>query len=138
MKVKRCGEHDLPLPHRATLDSAGYDLMAVAPVDLYPGDRVAIPCGFAVALPMGMVGLIWPRSGMAVRQGVDTLAGVIDSDYTGEVKAVLINHGMDRVQIRAGDRIAQLVIVPCLQAPTVEVDELETTERGCGGFGSTG
>lgn len=138
MKVMRIGNHDLPLPKQETMDSAGYDLRASEPFVIHPGERVAVPTGFAVQVPEGMVGLVWPRSGLAVKKGLDTLAGVVDADYRGEVKAVLINHGEDDIHIFVGDRIAQLVVVPCLQQHCVEVDSLDGTERGAGGFGSTG
>lgn len=138
MKIKRIGTHDLPVPKQETMDAAGYDLRAAEPVTIWPGDRVAIPCGFAVAVPAGMVGLIWPRSGMAVNKGIDTLAGVVDADYRGELKAVLINHGEEPVQIHVGDRIAQLVVTNCYQSHLVEIEELDATERGAGCFGSTG
>lgn len=138
MKVKRIGTHDLPVPKQETMDAAGYDLRAAEPATIWPGDRVAISCGFAVAVPAGMVGLIWPRSGLAVNKGIDTLAGVVDADYRGELKAVLINHGEEPVQIHVGDRIAQLVVTNCYQSHLVEVEELDATERGAGSFGSTG
>ena len=138
MKIKRIGTHDLPVPKQETMDAAGYDLRAAEPVTIWPGDRVAIPCGFSVAVPAGMVGLIWPRSGMAVNNGIDTMAGVVDADYRGELKAVLINHGEEPVQIHVGDRIAQLVVTNCYQSHLVEVEDLDATERGAGAFGSTG
>lgn len=138
MNVQRIGSHDLPLPKQESMEAAGYDLRAAGAVTIWPGDREAIPCGFAVGIPTGMVGFVWPRSGLAVNKGIDTLAGVIDSDFVGELKAVLINHGTDPIQIFVGDRIAQLVVVPCLQVHMREVDELPKTERGGEGFGSTG
>lgn len=138
MNVQRIGKHELPLPRQQSMEAAGYDLCAAEPVTIYPGGRAAIATGFAFQIPAGMCGQVWPRSGMAVNRGIDTLAGLIDSDYRGEVKAVLINHGEDPVQIFAGDRIAQLVVVPCLQGIVREVEGLGATERGAGGFGSTG
>ena len=138
MHAKRIGSHELPLPAQKTMDSAGFDLSAAEPATLYPGERLAIATGFAFKLPLGTCGQVWPRSGLAVNQGIDVLAGLIDADYTGEIKVVLINHGEDRVQINVGDRIAQLVVVPYLQGTVREVEELPLTERGAGGFGSTG
>ena len=138
MNVQRIGTHELPLPKQQSMGAAGYDLCAAEPVTIFPGERAAIPTGFAFQIPTGLCGQVWPRSGMAVNKGVDTLAGLIDSDYRGEVKAVLINHGEDPVQIFTGDRIAQLVVVPCLQGMVREVEDLVATERGAGCFGSTG
>lgn len=138
MLIKRIGNHDLPLPKQETMEAAGYDLRAAKAATIYPMDRLAVPTGFAVQVPKGMVGHIWPRSGLAVKSGIDTLAGVIDSDFTGEIKAVLINHGSEPIHIRIGDRIAQLVVVPCYQMHMREVDELPGSERGEAGFGSTG
>lgn len=138
MLVKRIGNHDLPLPKQETMEAAGHDLRANFTGTLPPGDRYAGPTGFAVAIPEGMVGIVKPRSGLAVKDGIDVLAGVIDSDYRGELHVVLINHGAEPFQINYGDRIAQLVVVPCYQVHMREVDELPSTERGAGGFGSTG
>jgi dUTP pyrophosphatase len=89
-------------------------------------------------IPTGHVGLVWPRSGLAVRHGIDTLAGVIDSDYRGEVRVVLVNHGTDPFRIAPGDRIAQLLLQRVERAAFVGSAELEDTDRGGGGFGSTG
>jgi dUTP pyrophosphatase len=136
--VKRIGDHDLPLPKQESLDAAGYDLRSTICVTLYPGQRLAIPTGFAWQIPMGMVGLVRPRSGLAVRDGLDVLAGVIDADFRGEVRAVLINHGDRPVTIAKGERIAQLVITNYYSGPLREVDDLPKTERGEGAFGSTG
>lgn len=138
LNVMRIGDHDLPVPGRETLDSAGYDLRAAAGTVIEPGERLAVRTGFAVQIPEGMVGLVWPRSGSAVRQGLDTLAGVIDADYRGEVAAVLINHGDEPIHISKGDRVAQLVVTSCYQSPVREVESLEATRRGAAGFGSTG
>ena len=137
-QLKRIGAHDLPLPKQATDGAAGFDLQSADYVILYPGQRLAIPTGFAWAFPLGQVGMIRPRSGLAVRSGIDVLAGVIDADYRGEVAVVLINHGTRPLDIEVGDRIAQMVVQPCMVGVTVECDELPSTERGNGGFGSTG
>lgn len=138
IEVKRIGDHALPLPSRATEGAAGHDLMAADGVTVYPGQRVVIPTGFAWSIPPAWVGMIRPRSGLAVKHGLDVLAGVVDSDYRGEVKVVLINHGDRAVEFHQGDRIAQMVIQPVVALDTCEVSELGETDRGGGGFGSTG
>lgn len=118
--------------------AAGADLRASAPVAIAPGGRAAVPTGLRVEIPPGCVGLIWPRSGLALRHGIDTLAGVIDSDYRGEVQVLLVNHGDAPFRIEAGDRIAQLVVQRVEHAAFRRADDLEDTSRGSGGFGSTG
>ncbi len=133
--------HDLPLPAHATADSAGLDLVAAVAPDmvLAPGDRAAIPTGIAIALPAGYEAQVRPRSGLAVKHGVTVLnaPGTIDSDYRGEVAAILINHGREPFTVSRGMKIAQLVVA---RAERVEWNEtsLDETERGAGGFGSTG
>jgi dUTP pyrophosphatase len=133
---------DLPLPAYESAGAAGMDLRAAVdePVVLAPGGRAAIPTGVAIALPAGFEGQVRPRSGFALREGVTTLntPGTIDSDYRGEVKVILINHGAQAVTVRRGDRIAQLVVAPVTQAVWAEVARLDETARGAGGFGSTG
>ena len=135
---------DIPLPAYETSQAAGMDLRAAVPQDeplvLHPGDRFAVPTGLAFALPPGFEGQVRPRSGLAFKSGITCLnsPGTIDADYRGEVKAILINHGPEDFIIRRGDRIAQLVIAPVVQAVWVEVETLEDTARGSGGFGSTG
>jgi len=138
IQLQRIGAHDLPLPKQATEGAAGFDLQSAEYVILYPGQRIAIPTGFAWAIPLGQVGMIRPRSGLAVRNGIDVLAGTVDSDFRGEVAVVLINHGDRPLDIEAGDRIAQMVVQPCMVGVTVECGELQSTERGNCGFGSTG
>ena len=134
----------LPLPTYETAQAAGMDLRAAVPEDeplvLRPGDRFAVPTGLAFALPAGFEGQVRPRSGLAFKNGVTCLntPGTIDADYRGEVKVILINHGPEVFTIRRGDRIAQLVIAPVVQAQWAEVDSLDETARGAGGFGSTG
>jgi dUTP pyrophosphatase len=134
----------LPLPAYETAHAAGMDLRAAvsedAPMLLAPGARAAIPTGFAFALPAGYEGQVRPRSGLALKNGVTALnsPGTIDADYRGEVKVILINHGAEPFTIRRGDRIAQLVIAPVVQTTWVEVESLDQTARGAGGFGSTG
>jgi dUTP pyrophosphatase len=133
---------DLPLPAYESAGAAGMDLRAAvdAPLVLAPGARAAVPTGLAMALPPGFEGQVRPRSGFALRDGVTTLntPGTIDSDYRGEVKVILINHGADPVTVRRGDRIAQLVVAPVTQSVWAEVESLDETARGAGGFGSTG
>ena len=125
------------LPEYATDGAAGADLRAAETVTLRPGGRAAVATGVTLEIPAGHVGLVWPRSGLAVRHGVDTLAGVIDSDYRGEVKVVLVNHGAEPVAIAPGDRIAQLLVQPVARAQFTRA-ALAPTARGAGGFGSTG
>lgn len=139
-RVKRLGGHALPVPARQTAAAAGFDLSyaGTEPVSLRPGQRELLSTGFAWTLPQGTVGRIAPRSGLAVRNGLDVLAGVVDQDYTGEVKVLLINHGAINVEVLPGDRIAQMLIQPVMLISAVEVEELQGTERGEGGFGSTG
>jgi dUTP pyrophosphatase len=126
------------IPEYASADAAGADLRASEAIEIPPGGRAAVATGVHLAIPPGRVGLVWPRSGLAVRHGIDTLAGVIDSDYRGEVRVVLVNHGREAFRIAAGDRIAQLLVQPVERADFVPVDDLADTERGAGGFGSTG
>ncbi|WP_225205515.1 dUTP diphosphatase [Novosphingobium huizhouense] len=139
--VKRlAGNDDLPLPAYATEGAAGMDVVAAEDVDLAPGARHAVATGLAVAIPHGYEIQVRPRSGLALKHGV-TVAnapGTIDSDYRGELKAILINLGSEPFAIRRGDRIAQLVLAPVTRAGWVEASELDDTARGAGGFGSTG
>src|SRR5262245_15406259 len=107
-------------------------------ITLAPGERAAVPTGLRLEIPAGHVGLVWPRSGLAVRHGIDTLAGVIDSDYRGEVKVVLVNHGTEPFTISAGDRIAQILIQTAARVRFNAVATVGTSERGAAGFGSTG
>ena len=134
----------LPLPAYETAAAAGMDLRAAVPAEtpfvLAPGDRAAIPTGLAIALPDGLEAQIRPRSGLALKSGIAPLnsPGTIDADYRGEIKVILMNHGRDAFVINRGDRIAQMVIAPVVQATWAEVDSLDDTARGAGGFGSTG
>ena len=132
----------LPLPEYATSGSAGVDLMAAidSPLDLIPGSRILIPTGLAIALPHGYEAQVRPRSGLAHKNGVTVLnsPGTIDADYRGEISVILINHGDKALLIEYGMRIAQMIIAPIVQMKPKEVDSLDTTERGEGGFGSTG
>lgn len=133
---------ELPLPERASPGSAGLDLRAALaePLRLEPGSIALVPTGFVVEIPPGWEGQVRPRSGLAVRHGV-TLAnppGTIDSDYRGEVRVALVHLGSEPYTVRRGDRIAQLLLAPVPEVEIVEVDELTASERGDGGFGSTG
>lgn len=134
----------LPLPALATRLAAGADLRAAlpenAPLTLVPGERALVPCGFAMALPAGFEAQVRPRSGLAVRHGITVLnaPGTIDADYRGEVMVPLINLGQEAFTLARGERIAQLVIAAVAQPLFSLEDELDETERGAGGFGSTG
>lgn len=133
---------DLPLPNYETVAAAGMDLRAAvdSPIVLKPGERQMIPTGLQMALPEGYEAQVRPRSGLAIRNGITMLntPGTIDADYRGEIKVIAINHGQEDFVVNHGDRIAQMVIAPVTQFPVVEVDELDETDRGEGGFGSTG
>jgi len=131
---------DLPLPARGTLQSAGLDLYAKINITIKKGERTLVPCGIKVSLPFGYEAQVRPRSGLALKHGVTVLnsPGTIDADYRGEVGVILINHGSEDFVINRGDRIAQMVIAKVEMMEPVEVDELPETERGNGGFGSTG
>lgn len=126
------------LPVYASAGCAGADLRASEAVVLAPGARAAVATGVRLQIPAGYVGLVWPRSGLAVRHGIDTLAGVIDSDYRGEVRVVLVNHGEQPVRIAAGERVAQLLLQRVERASFTAADSLGDTTRGESGFGSTG
>ena len=134
VKVSGPGE----LPEYGSSRAAGADLRASESLSIPPGGRAAVPTGLHVAIPPGYVGLVWPRSGLALRHGIDTLAGVIDSDYRGEVKVVLVNHGGQQFAIAAGDRVAQLLVQRIERAAFTRAETLDETPRGQGGFGSTG
>ncbi|MDR3511575.1 MAG: dUTP diphosphatase [Caulobacteraceae bacterium] len=134
----------LPLPAYETAGAAGMDLRAAvdedAPLTLRPGARAMVPTGLCIAVPPGFEAQVRPRSGLAAKAGVTCLntPGTIDSDYRGEVKVILINLGPEDFTIRRGERIAQMVIAPVVQASWREVERLDETARGAGGFGSTG
>jgi dUTP pyrophosphatase len=131
---------DLPLPSYATAGSAGMDLRSAESLSLKPGARALVPTGIAIALPDNHEAQVRPRSGLAVKHGVTVLnsPGTIDADYRGEIKVPLINHGAEDFVIIRGDRIAQMVVAPVTMAELVEVDTLDETARGQGGFGSSG
>ena len=130
----------LPLPAYATDGAAGMDVVSAEDVTLAPGARQAVATGLAMAIPHGFEIQVRPRSGLALKHGitVPNTPGTIDSDYRGELKVILINHGAEPFVIARGDRVAQLVLAPVVQAAWNEVAELDATERGAGGFGSTG
>lgn len=124
-------------PRYHSAGAAGADLRAAEDVVLAPGERAAVGTGLHLQIPPGHVGLVWPRSGLAVRHGIDTLAGVIDSDYRGEVRVVLVNHGREPFAVERGSRVAQL-LVQRVERACFEPGSLEGSERSTAGFGSTG
>ncbi|KCZ53602.1 deoxyuridine 5'-triphosphate nucleotidohydrolase [Hyphomonas beringensis] len=134
----------LQLPAYETIGSAGMDVRAAVteedPIMLQPGERAMIPTGLSVAIPQGYEIQVRPRSGLAAKHGLTCLntPGTIDSDYRGEIKVILINLGQEAFTIQRGERIAQLVLAPVTQLAWEEVESLDETERGAGGFGSTG
>ncbi len=141
IQVKKVNENAI-LPHRATVSSAGADLYACLTEDIAinPSERLLIPTGIAMAIPEGYGGFIFPRSGTASKYGISlsNCVGVVDSDYRGEIRIAIINHSGDSYTIKNGDRIAQMVIMPVDLCSYTECDLLDETERGEGGFGSTG
>ena len=142
VKIKVVNAGSQPLPAYATSQSAGMDLRAniESPITLHPMERTLVPTGIRIELPEGYEAQVRPRSGLALKHGITCLntPGTIDSDYRGEVKVILINLGEEDFHIRRGDRIAQLVIAPFARADWSEVTSLDETQRGAGGFGSTG
>ncbi|WP_054131609.1 dUTP diphosphatase [Novosphingobium capsulatum] len=130
----------LPLPAYATDGAAGMDVVAAEDLDLAPGARHAVATGLALAIPYGFEIQVRPRSGLALKHGISVpnAPGTIDSDYRGELKVILINHGSESFSIQRGDRVAQLVLAPVVRGTWLEVGELDDTARGAGGFGSTG
>ena len=145
LPIRRLPHADgLPLPAYETAGAAGMDLRAAvaeeAPIVLAPGERAMAPTGLIIAVPPGYEAQVRPRSGLAARHGITCLnsPGTVDSDYRGEVRVVLINLGQEPFTVRRGERIAQMVICPVVQAGWTEVDAHDETARGAGGFGSTG
>lgn len=132
----------LELPSYATEGAAGADLSAAVEteLELAPGERAAVPTGLVLEIPAGWEGQVRPRSGLAIRHGLTVVnaPGTIDSDYRGELKVLLVNLGSESVVLRRGDRVAQLVIAPAPRAGFVEAGEVAASDRGSGGFGSTG
>jgi len=141
VEVKRLSHgQGLPLPAYATNGAAGMDVVSAEDVTIAPGARHPVATGLSMAIPQGYEIQVRPRSGLAFKHGitVPNTPGTIDSDYRGELKVLLINHGTEDFDIARGDRVAQLVLAPVVQAAWEEVAELDATERGSGGFGSTG
>jgi dUTP pyrophosphatase len=143
IRVRRLPHSEgLPLPARASEGSAGFDLRAAVtdPLELTPGGRALVPTGLVLELPPGCEGQVRPRSGLAVRHGVTLInsPGTIDSDYRGELRVALVNLGTEPFTVRRGDRIAQLVVARLAEIEWQEAADLATSDRGDGGFGSTG
>lgn len=139
LRVRRL-DPSVPLPSYAHPGDAGLDLCAAESREFAPGERAAVSTGLAVAIPDGWVGLVHPRSGLALRRGLTVLnaPGTIDSGYRGELKVLLVNLGTEPVLIERGDRVAQLLVQRVARVVVVESDALDDTTRGAGGFGSTG
>ena len=140
IEVKRL-DPELPLPTYAREGDAGLDLLAAEPAELKPGERAAVPTGIAVAIPDGFAGFVHPRSGRALKEGltVANAPGTIDAGYRGEIKVILVNlDATDPIHIVRGEKIAQLIVQRVESADLIEVRELPVSERGEGGFGSTG
>jgi dUTP pyrophosphatase len=141
VRVKRLPHGEgLELPKYASAGAAGMDVLAAEDVTLAPGARHAVATGLALAIPEGFEVQVRPRSGLALKHGISVpnTPGTIDSDYRGELKVIMINHGSEPFAIARGDRVAQLVLAPVTRAAWEEVAELDETSRGSGGFGSTG
>ena len=139
VKIKKLNS-EVHIPAYQTKEAAGFDLHSIEDVTLNPRERKLIGTGLAFAIEYGYEVQIRPRSGLAYKHGITVLntPGTIDSDYRGEIKVLLINHGTEPFEIKKGERIAQAVVAPVVQANLIEVEELDSTERGSGGFGSTG
>lgn len=129
---------DATLPTRGSAEAAGLDLYAVGDHELRVNERKVIPTGIAIATPRGTYVRIAPRSGLALKHGIDVLAGVVDSDYRGQIGVVLINLGNESFKVNAGDRVAQAIVEVIRMPEVVEVEDLDSTERGEAGYGSTG
>lgn len=142
VNIKLINQSDNPLPAYETLGSAGMDIRAnlAASIRIKPFERVLVPTGLFMEIPEGYEAQIRPRSGLAIKQGITCLnsPGTIDSDYRGEIKVILINLGGEEIEIKHSDRIAQVIIAPVTRAAFMEVNKLEETKRGDGGFGHTG
>ena len=139
LKIKKL-KNEAVIPSYQTKEAAGFDLHSIEDIVLNPGERKLIATGLAFEIEYGYEVQIRPRSGLAFKHGITVLntPGTIDSDYRGEIKVLLINHSNEKFEIKKGDRIAQAVVAPVIQAKIVEVDELSDTARGESGFGSTG
>lgn len=130
----------LPLPSRATAGSAGMDLVSAVDLTIAPSERMLVPTGLAVAVPEGYELQLRPRSGLALKHGITlpNTPATIDADYRGELRVILVNHGSEPFTVHRGDRIAQMLVQRVEPVTITEVSELPATERGVGGFGSTG
>ena len=137
LKIKKLN-NEAVLPRYAHESDAGMDLFSVEDFGLSPGERKICPTGIAMAIPEGFVGLIWDKSGIAAKNGIKTMGGVIDSNYRGEIGVILKNLSEEKYKINKGDKIAQMLIQKIESPEIEEVDSLEDTDRGEGGFGSTG
>ena len=137
LRIKKL-TYDAIIPTRGSGGAVGYDLYSTDEVVIPPTHRALIGTGVAIVLPPGVYGRVAPRSGLAVKNGIQVGAGVVDPDYTGEVKVVLFNHGDKDFEVKRGERVAQLVLERCETPDVEEIGLLEETERGAGGFGSTG
>lgn len=137
LRIKKL-TYDAIIPTRGSGGAVGYDLYSTDEVVIPPTHRALIGTGVAIVLPPGVYGRVAPRSGLAVKHGIHVGAGVVDPDYTGEVKVVLFNHGDKDFEVKRGERVAQLVLERCETPDVEEIGLLEETERGAGGFGSTG
>ena len=126
------------LPTRGSVHAAGLDLYSLEEVSISPKDRAVVPTGLAVAIPEGYYGRVAPRSGLAMKHGLDVLAGVIDADYRGEIRCILYNTSDETIHLPAQSKICQLIIEQIITPQAAWIDELDQTERGGGGFGSTG
>ena len=137
LSIQRLSAHAI-LPSRGSKHAAGLDLYAPQAYTLPPGQRVLIPLDISIELPIGTFAHLLPRSGLALKHGIHVGAGVVDSDYRGNVSVLLMNLGAETFEVLPGDRVAQLVVLPCLLMEVNEVSETNASERGAGGFGSTG
>ena len=137
LRVKRLSQ-DAILPIRGSGGAVGYDLHSMDTLVIPPAHRALVATGIAIAFPSGVYGRIAPRSGLTLKHGIQVGAGVVDPDYTGEIKVILFNHGHANFTINKGDRIAQLILERCETPEVEEVGAVEETGRGAGGFGSTG
>ena len=137
LRVKKLNQN-ATLPTRGSGGAVGYDLYSTEELMVPPAHRALVGTGIAIVLPVGVYGRVAPRSGLAVKHGIQVGAGVIDPDYTGEIKVVLFNHGDKDFEVKKGDRIAQLILERCETPEVEEVGEVKDTERGSKGFGSTG
>jgi dUTP pyrophosphatase len=137
IKIKKLTS-DAILPRYALSGDAGMDFFSNEEVALMPGERKLVSTGISMAIPNGYVGLIWDKSGLAAKNGIKTMAGVIDAGYRGEIKILLHNLSMEEFKIEKGMKISQMLIQPVESKKLLEVEDLEETERGDGGFGSTG